>query len=1588
MPKNLSQIAKEFKNRHIQRRRAYAAFTALAILVSMTTMYSLVQPASTMTAEPTCGLEEHTHGEACYTMELVCGNEKSSGSSESSDAAAPEGGEEGHTHGEECYEYREKITCGKSETAGHTHSDACRSLTCSESESAGHTHGGSCYETSSKLTCSESESAGHSHGGGCYDEEGNLTCSKSESAGHSHGSGCYTEEKTLVCSESESAGHTHGGSCYSLTCGQSEGEGHTHDESCKTTEKVLVCKQSAGSAGDAAPSAPSETQGHTHTDACYEKTLTCGKPEHQHVDNCYAKQEKPEQPVAPEQPGQPQGELICDQTAHAHGDACYDEEGNLVCDQTEHAHGDDCYAVEQPVAPEQPTEETYLCGKVAHQHTDDCYDEAGGLICTLEEHEHDETCVAPVKPEGDYICGLEEHTHEDACYDENGELVCGMEEHTHDETCVAPVKPEGDYICGLEEHTHEDACYDENGELICGMKEHTHDETCVAPAVLLPEGVPEGYTDMRTFEDSKNGFAVTVYAPEGVIPEDVTLVAELLPENSDAYAKAAESLEASEQVEGYEGFVALDIRLEDAAGKEFEPEIEVYVDIQAISLLPADIDPETVAVQHHVETEADKLLGFVPNPFADAAVTVEVVADSTANTGDVTVLPAQEATDVVATFSVESFSTFTITWNTWTRSTNLTVTCLEQLPNNTTAAMTAAPDGKSLFDGRSISFTNANFRVEGYTFHHATVNGKMATWIKADRSWGNWWYDSDALTSETTTKPTVVLYYTKTVSVAINTDEVAIGKLTAEPSALEGEVTYVWYNTDDEQVSSGVTLEGVTNGQTLYVVATDEDGRVATSAPYTVSGVNQGVVSRELSYSKFVEALEDGSYDLNLTVSGAVGTEVNKALIDIVLIFDKSNSMGENNNRLLSACKTAATTLINTIAENTGIDARYSVVTFSGSNSVDAFGKETDAQILYSGNASWYNGSTAITKINGISTIGGTNYQAGIRKGNAQLGDARPGAQKVMIFLTDGEPTFSIGNAYGDSSTAIARHNEAAVGEIKNGTYATMFYCVGAGSAFTGSGSSTARGYLQDLCDAAAENGAQTGVYAAGSSDLQQTFANIAGQITSILCTDVTITDVLSAYVEPVAATGTTPLGALTVTVTTTDDSTPFNGQSSVTGNTVRLPATENNSATTLTPVYHAETKQLQLSFGSSYTLEPNYEYKVTLKIQPTEAAYTEFAGSGYPHVGDEGTGTTSAGQPGFYSNVVSGSNRAKVDYIFDGKRDSRDYQKPVVQLELSELVIDKTVSGLDAASLEELDQNLVFEVKDSGGTVVATVAVNGDQNPAGVVITEHEEGDGWTVRVPNLRAGTYTVTESGHNEFADYVLVTSGDNASVTTATGTAGISPAVTASLVNNYAPASGNMAITKMVTVSDEPQNGGSEEFQFEVKLPVAFYTDERTLTATYARQGETQTHSGNPEFVRLEAQGGATVTDPAQALYAVYGLKLYAGETATIAGLPIGTQVIVTETGFEGYSPKWSNTSGVAIGDENSAIASTADATVTTAAILSSEAIAITCTNSTGPRLPNTGGIGTRPFVILGTLMTFGAGALLLGRGLRRKEGMGA
>ena len=46
---------------------------ALACIVVFCTTYALILPAITMERTAYCGYEEHTHGEECYTKELICG---------------------------------------------------------------------------------------------------------------------------------------------------------------------------------------------------------------------------------------------------------------------------------------------------------------------------------------------------------------------------------------------------------------------------------------------------------------------------------------------------------------------------------------------------------------------------------------------------------------------------------------------------------------------------------------------------------------------------------------------------------------------------------------------------------------------------------------------------------------------------------------------------------------------------------------------------------------------------------------------------------------------------------------------------------------------------------------------------------------------------------------------------------------------------------------------------------------------------------------------------------------------------------------------------------------------------------------------------------------------------------------------------------------------------------------------------------------------------------------------------------------------------------------------------------------------------
>lgn len=106
MPNKSHLMTEKFKQQRIRKRKICTLVAALAVAVTSGTIWALVQPASAMTGDVICGMEEHTHTDECYENRLVCGLEES----------------EEHLHTENCWQ--KELTCTKPE---HVHETACYS---------------------------------------------------------------------------------------------------------------------------------------------------------------------------------------------------------------------------------------------------------------------------------------------------------------------------------------------------------------------------------------------------------------------------------------------------------------------------------------------------------------------------------------------------------------------------------------------------------------------------------------------------------------------------------------------------------------------------------------------------------------------------------------------------------------------------------------------------------------------------------------------------------------------------------------------------------------------------------------------------------------------------------------------------------------------------------------------------------------------------------------------------------------------------------------------------------------------------------------------------------------------------------------------------------------------------------------------------------------------------------------------------------------------------------------------------------------------------------------------------------------------
>lgn len=473
----------------------------------------------------------------------------------------------------------------------------------------------------------------------------------------------------------------------------------------------------------------------------------------------------------------------------------------------------------------------------------------------------------------------------------------------------------------------------------------------------------------------------------------------------------------------------------------------------------------------------------------------------------------------------------------------------------------------------------------------------------------------------------------------------------------------------------------------------------ATPADPLETGDNAASIEKQINHEKYATLRDDGTYDLTLTVAGKKGTETNKAKLDVIYILDKSGSMKEDfggtSKRI--AASNAITALTKSLKQNVNIDARFSMVTFSGNKTTGMWGQGDtktwdDAEVA----VSWTTDAGTIGRGSKPTSNGGTNYQAGIRTAKELLTSKRAGAMTAVIFISDGDPTFyynpdgytrgdgnNDGNGGADNLKVCL---DAAKNEIAN-LGVNYFYTVGVGKA-------SDYVNLSDLCSASGVSGAKN-FDGTNTDELTKAFSTIESDILTFLCSNVSIQDVLSENVEVVKDKDGV-FKSLKIVVTGKDGKTIVEGDNKVTFQ-------DGTQNVTLKAGYDSKTKTITLDFPAEYQLNAEYTYKVIANIDATEKAYENYRKNltdnkdenekGYKDAADAGTGTH-AGEKGMYTNENS---EAKMTYTFRGEEYTELYDKPVIKLHPGKLILEKEVEGLDSLTPEQLEQykaNLKFKIK------------------------------------------------------------------------------------------------------------------------------------------------------------------------------------------------------------------------------------------------------------------------------------------------------
>ena len=437
---------------------------------------------------------------------------------------------------------------------------------------------------------------------------------------------------------------------------------------------------------------------------------------------------------------------------------------------------------------------------------------------------------------------------------------------------------------------------------------------------------------------------------------DADAVKEVEDEKEEDVAEEADKPES--------GFDALDISIVDPDGNKVEPKGDVTVSINMKSLpngfAAADLE-KTLEVHHLVESGDN--------------VKVEQVAGAEEDGSKVTA----DDNGASVEFTTNSFSTFTVTWNIWDgwwQQHNVTLHFVDENGND----VTGIKYGDQPVEGTSFSIP----------YDQLIPNDNTTLDL------------SEAFTVEGKTLSNTHIGSYK--NLADNNDRQIVGnELRRENGGgYQNRLRYKKYKEGGDDVKWDWT--DIPSGTDLYLVYSDVPSAGGGSTPDDPEAPDFS----DIENSKTIKSNDNGTYTLNLSVTGQAAALSESNRVNIAIVLDTSSSMvNQGDGKRLEQAKRA---LVGTTADEIQASVAHKLLannTEEYPNRVELafinFDYKAYEHTFGTPASDWTSDENEFrNEVNSVGTHSGTNWEDAMKAVGALSSDGDP---TYVIFLTDGQPS-------------------------------------------------------------------------------------------------------------------------------------------------------------------------------------------------------------------------------------------------------------------------------------------------------------------------------------------------------------------------------------------------------------------------------------------------------------------------------------------------------------------------------------------------------------------------------------------------------